>query len=124
MLRFAHADCAVCPARAACVHSPRPRSLTIRPHAQYEALAAARHRQTTDAFKVRYACRAGIEGTISQGVRISALRRSRYIALPKTRLLHVLIAASLNFVRTASWLAGTPLAKTRRSALAKLALAA
>jgi len=124
MLRFAHADCAVCPARADCVHSPRPRSLTIRPRAQYEARGAARHRQTTDAFKTRYACRAGIEGTISQGVRISALRRSRYIGLPKTCLLHVLIASSLNFVRTATWLAETPLAKTRRSAFAKLALVA
>jgi transposase len=123
-IRFAHADCVACPARPDCVHSPRPRTLTIRPRAQYEALQAARQRQTTDEFKVRYAIRAGVEGTISQGVHLSDLRRSRYVGLPKTRLLHLLIATALNFVRTAAWLAETPLARTRRSAFATFAAAA
>jgi transposase len=123
-IRFAHADCVACPARPDCVHSPRPRTLTIRPRAQYEALQAARQRQTTDEFKARYAIRAGVEGTISQGVRIGDLRRSRYVGLPKTRLLHLLIATALNFVRTAAWLAETPLARTRRSAFATFAAAA
>ncbi len=124
LIRFAHADCSGCPVRDACVHSPRPRSLTIRPRAQYEALQAARQRQTMDAFKARYARRAGIEGTLSQGVRISALRRSLSIGLAKTRLLHIMIATALNYVRTAAWLAEVPLANTRRSAFAALAPAA
>ena len=123
-IRFAHGDCVACSARAACVHSPRLRTLTIRLQAQHEALQAARQRQTTAVFKERYAARAGIEGTISQGVRLSALRRSRYVGFPKTRLLHVVIATALNFVRTAAWLAETPLATTRRSAFAALAPAA
>ncbi len=123
-IRFAHADCVACPARPTCVQSPRPRSLTIRPRAQYEALQIARQRQTTPEFKERYAVRAGIEGTLSQGVRLSALRRSRYIGFPKTRLLHVVIATSLNFVRAAAWLTETPVARTRRSAFTALAAAA
>lgn len=123
-IRFAHTDCVACPARPDGVHSPRPRSLTIRPRAQYEALQAARQRQTTEEFRSRYAIRAGVEGTISQGVRLGDLRRSRYIGLPKTRHLHLLIATALNYVRTAAWLTETPLARTRHSAFATLAPAA
>jgi hypothetical protein len=63
---------------------------------------------------------AGVEGTISQGSRISDLRRSRYVGLAKTGLLHLLIAAALNFMRVAAWLADVPHAHTRRSAFAKL----
>ncbi len=119
-IRFAHADCSVCPVRPQCVHSPRPRALAIRPRAQFDALRAARQRQTTQEFKERYARRAGIEGTISQGVGLGDLRRSRYSGLAKTRLLHLLIATALNFVRAAAWLADTPRAQTRRSAFASL----
>ncbi len=123
-IRFAHTDCSTCPAGADCVHSPRPRSLTIRPRAQYEALQAARKRQTTDDFKERCAARAGIEGTISQGVRMGDLRRSRYVGFAKTRLCHLLIATALNLVRAGVWLAEILVTTTRRSAFAALALAA
>jgi transposase len=112
-IRFAHADCATCPQRPQCVSSSRPRALTIRDRAAYEAVAQARERQTTEAYKQTYAKRAGIEGTLSQGVRLGDLRRTRYIGLPKTRFLHLFIATALNFVRTAAWLAETPLAQTR-----------
>ena len=84
----------------------------LRAQAQYEALQAARERQQTELFRTTYNQRAGIEGTISQGTRISDLRRSRYIGETKTRLLHLLIGAALNFVRVAEWLAGTPRART------------
>jgi len=112
-IRFAHTDCAACSQRAQCVSSSRSRALTIREREAYEAAAQARQRQTTDEFKQTYAKRAGIEGTLSQGVRLGDLRRTRYIGLSKTRLLHHLIATALNFVRTAAWLAETPLARTR-----------
>ena len=114
-IRFAHRDCVACPQRAQCVSSSRSRALTIRDRAAYEAAAQARQRQSTEAFKQAYARRAGIEGTLSQGVRLGNLRRSRSIGLPKTRLLHLLIATALNLVRTAAWLAETPLARTRTS---------
>lgn len=120
-IRFAHADCRDCAVRAKCVSSKRGRALTLRAHDQYVALQAARQRQHTEAFKSIYRRRAAVEGTIAQGTRISDLRRSRYIGLAKTRLLHLLIAAALNFVRVAAWLADIPFAKTRQSAFAKLA---
>ncbi len=118
---FASQDCRACPVRGQCVRSDRERALMIRTQEHHEALQAARQRQTTDAFKEQYAARAGIEGTISQGTRISDLRRSRYLGEAKTRLLHFLIGAALNFVRVAAWLAEVPHARTRRSAFTRLA---
>ena len=120
-IRFGHHDCGACPVRAQCVNSNRARALTIRTQGHYEALQAARERQGTEDFKARYATRAGIEGTISQGTRISDMRRSRYIGEAKTRLLQLLIGAALNFVRVAAWLADVPNTQTRRSAFARLA---
>jgi transposase len=60
------------------------------------ALQAARERQATDEFRQRYAVRAGVEGTISQGTRSFDLRRARYIGLAKTHLQHILVAAAIN----------------------------
>jgi transposase len=123
-IKFAKADCTSCPVRGQCTQSKtQPRFLQVRDRAHYAVLQAARQRQKTELFKTQYAARAGIEGTISQGTRTSDLRRSRYIGLPKTHLLHVLIAAALNFIRVAAWLAETPRACTRQSAFARLALA-
>ena len=124
-IRFAHSDCVACPQRAQCVSTSRSRALTIRDRAAYEAVALARQRQRTEAFKQAYARRAGIEGTLSQGVRLGDLRRSRYIGLPKVQLLHLLIATALNLVRTpAAWLAETPLARTRTPPFVALGKAA
>ena len=115
-MEFARAACLACPCRGQCTRAAvNPRSLTLRPQAQYEALQAARARQQTDDFKARYAARAGIEGTLSQAVRVFDLRRARYIGHAKTRLQHILIATALNVVPLVSWLAGTPLATTRPS---------
>lgn len=121
-IKFAKADCGACPVRAQCTRSKmQPRFLQVRDQVHYLVLQAARERQKTEVFKTQYTARAGIEGTISQGTRTSDLRRSRYIGLPKTRLLHLLIAAALNFIRVAAWLADTPRARTRQSAFARLA---
>jgi transposase len=119
-IRWNQAACGSCPVRSKCVSSSRPRALMLRTQAQHEALQAARERQRTELFQTRYHRRAGIEGTLSQGTRISDLRRSRYIGEAKTRLLHVLIGAAMNFVRVAAWLAERPRAQTRRSAFAVL----
>lgn len=62
-----------------------------------------------------YRQRAGIEGTLSQGVRRSGLRQSRYIGLDKTHLQHIFIAIALNLFRLNDWLNGTQLAPTRYS---------
>ncbi len=122
---FARAACLACPCRAQCTRAAaNPRSLTLRPQAQYEALQAARARQQTDDFKARYAARAGIEGTLSQAVRAFDLRRTRYIGHAKTHLQHVLIAVALNVVRLVSWLGGGPRAQTRPSPFAAVMLEA
>jgi transposase len=121
LIRFGLSDCRACPVRAQCVASGRERVLRIRRREEYEALQATRRRQGTPEFAARYAARAGIEGTISQGVRCCDLRRARYIGLAKTALNHQLIGTALNFQRAAAWLAGTPRARTRRSAFAALA---
>lgn len=121
-IRFATASCAACPVRHQCLGQTRgARSLLVHEQEQYEALQAARKRQRTASFKQVYGLRAGIEDTFSQGVRRCDLRRSRYIGLAKTRLMHFLVAAALNFIRVAAWLAELPRAQTRRSTFAALA---
>jgi len=119
---FAQADCQVCQHRSLCTKAKhRPRTLFFRPQAEHEALQAARERQDTHEFKERYKTRAGIEGTLSQGVRAFELRRSRYIGLAKTHVQHVATAAAINLSRLADWFAGIPKAQTRQSKFEALA---
>lgn len=114
--------CAACSSRAECTRAASaPRALRIREHDHYTVLQAARAQQQTDTFTQVYASRAGIEGTMAHGTRMGDLRRSRYIGLVNTRLMHLLIAAALNFTRVAAWLAEIPRAQTRPSAFAALA---
>lgn len=122
-IRFARTDCQECPVRAQCTQSSsRPRMLCVRSQDHHEAIQAARRRQTTEEFKEQYAARAGIEGTISQATRQGDLRHSRYIGLAKTHLHHLLLATAINLLRVGAWLAEVPLAKTRRSPFAALAM--
>jgi transposase len=81
--------------------------------------AEAEQEQTKECKQV-YAKRAGIEGTISQGVRVMGLRRSRSIGQEKMHLQHVATAAALNQVRSKVWFGGLPRAQTRRSAFVRL----
>ncbi len=118
---FERKICAACPARAHCTKSVTgPRTLRLSAQPQHEALQQARQREKTEEFQKTYAQRAGVEGTISQGVRVTGLRRARYVGLAKTRLQHLATAAALNLVRVGDWLLGSPRAKTRRSAFAAL----
>jgi transposase len=84
-------------------------------------MLAQRAQQQTEGFKGEYKRRAGVEGTVSQGLRVGGLRQSRYVGLAKTRLQHILIAVALNLLRLVAWYDARPLAKTRRSAFAALA---
>lgn len=113
---FRAEDCLPCSLRPRCTRAKTGgRTLTIYPQEQYEALQRARERQETEAFKVLYSERAGIEGTISQAVRKMGLRRSRYIGLARTHLQHVATAAAINVVRTTNWLTGEEPEPTRIS---------
>jgi transposase len=71
-------------------------------------------------FKKKYSCRAGIEGTISQGVRKLDLRRTRYSGLAKTHLQHIAIACAMNLSRFFAQSNGLLKAQTRTSSFARL----
>jgi transposase len=73
-------------------------------------------------YRLRH--RSGIEGTISQGVRVCDLRRPRYIGLDKTHLQHLLTAMAINITRVIHWLAGKQPAQARSSAFVRLHAAA
>jgi transposase len=119
---FRQADCGACPARVMCTRQRRqPRHLRLPPRAEYEALRAARGWLTTAEGRRLYARRAGIEGTISQGVRAFGLRRARYHGLAKTRLQHVATAAAVNLGRLGDWFRAVPRTATRTSRFAALA---
>jgi hypothetical protein len=120
-IKFGKTDCRTCPASALCTRSHPPRrTITIRPQAQHEALLAGRQREQTEQFAKQYAVRAGVEGTMAQGVRSCGMRRSRYIGLARTHLQHLMTAAAINLERLMRWLAGEPKAVTSRSAFARL----
>ena len=61
-------------------------------HAQYEALLAGRKREQTEQYKAEYAKRTGVEGTISQSVRTTQVRRTRYSGQAKTHLQHLMMS--------------------------------
>jgi transposase len=83
--------------------------------AEYEAIKAAREQHASPEGQQRYKRRAGVEGTISQGVRALGLRRTRYRGLTKTHLQNIAVAAALNIDRIVNWLNAVPRAKTRVS---------
>ncbi len=123
MFAFRAADCRACPVRSDCTRSESPyrgRVVGLRLREAHEALQAARERQTTEAFKERYKMRAGIEGTLSRGVRRCGIRRSRYIGEAKTWLQEVLAATALNLLRAAEWLVEPPAKATRTATFVNL----
>ncbi len=121
-VKFDKATCRACPVRAQCTRSAtKPRQLALRPRPEHEALLQARQRQTTPAFAAVYAQRAGIEGTLSQGVWGYGARRARYRTLPRVHLEHVALAAAISLQRLDDWWTQTPRAATRVSRFAALA---
>jgi transposase len=120
---FSRSDCGACAARALCTPAKEARrAVYFHLREEYEALNAARSRMHDPAWQKRYHLRAGVEGTLSQGVRAFGLRRSRYIGLLKTGFQEVCMAAAMNISRIVRWLAGLPRAATRITRFAALAL--
>jgi transposase len=84
-VNFASSTCKTCPHRLDCIDADGVRrTLTLRLPELQIALQTARQRENTTEFREHYGNRAGIEGTISQGVRAFDLRRSCYIRSAKT----------------------------------------
>lgn len=120
-VRFGRGDCGNCQARSLCTRSKeKRRSIYFHPRREYEALNEARARMQEPAWKKLYRVRAGVEGTLSQGVRAFGMRRSRYVGLAKTGLQQVLAAVGINAARAIAWLDAKPRAKTRVSRFARL----
>ena len=121
-VNFAKKTCRECLNRSLCTRSQNyPRSLTLHPQAQQEVLQQARKLQTSSSWKQKYNTRAGIEGTISQGVIAFGLRENRYRGLGKTQLQHLAIATAINLKRIFAWRSRIPHAKTKTSRFASLA---
>jgi transposase len=121
-VRFHQQDCRACDTRAFCTQATQAaRALTLHPQAEFEALQAARAWYRSAEGQERYKRRAGVEGTLSQGVRGFGLRYARYRGLTKTHFQHVATAAAMNVDRIVAWLSARPRAKTRTSRFAALA---
>ena len=121
-IRFDEQTCRECPCRSLCTRAQeKPRRLSIRSQEEFLQLQRRRKQQETEEFQVTYANRAGIEGTLSQGVRALGLRQSRYIGLQKASLQHSLIAAALNLLRLDNFITEEKMEKTRISHFAALA---
>jgi transposase len=122
---FSRTECRACSARALCTTAKDARrAVYFHPRPEYEALNAARARMEDAAWQKRYRIRAGVEGTLSQGVRAFGMRQSRYIGLAKTALQQFCVATSMNALRAVNWLDGQPRARTRGTRFASLAHAA
>jgi transposase len=122
IIRFGLQDCRPCPARSLCSRTQKTgRSLHLPSQERFDALQAARAWYASEEGRHRYQRRAGVEGTLSQGVRGFGLRRTRYRGLEKTYLQHVATAAAINIDRIVAWLEERPRATTRTSRFAALA---
>ena len=114
-IRFDGPTCRACPALAACTAAKdAPRQLTVRPQVHHEAIQADRQRQETTEFKAQYALRAGVESSLSQGIRRFDLRQSRYLGLARTHLPQLFNATPMNVVRVLAWLRDEPLGERLR----------
>jgi transposase len=122
-VKFGRKDCLGCQNRDKCVRSKvgGARQLLLPLKEFYLALKKTRLIFVSDEGRNEYRQRAGIEGTLSQGIRRGTMRRSRYIGLAKTHLQEVATASGINLLRTINFLNEKPLAKTRVSRFAKLA---
>lgn len=121
-VKFHTDDCTTCATRILCTKAKtEPRTLRFFTHLLYLALETARQRQETEVFKEKYKQRAGIEGTISQGVRACGLRYARYVGQAKTHLQQLAMAAAINISRLYDWFNGAEREQTRVSRFARLA---
>ena len=87
----------------------------LRPRPQQQAVQEAQARLASAAGKKLYNLRAGVEGTLAQGVRAFGVRQTWYRGLAKTHLQQVATAAAMNLERLVAWITGVPRAATRTS---------
>jgi transposase len=113
---FSAVTCQACPVKELCTkrEKHKGRILTLSPQPVHEARERRRAEQATPAFQQRYALRAGIESSLSEGIRSHGLRRARYRGQSKTQLQAQAIAAAINLVRIRQMLQRTQLGLSPR----------
>lgn len=121
-IKFKTVDCWPCPVRNLCTKHPR-RTLSFHEEPIFKAVQQRKQEQHTEAFRKRYGKRAGIEGTISQGVFAMGMRRSRYRGQDKTHLQFIFTAAAMNITRAVNWLNRIPRKTTKPTKFGRLAAA-
>lgn len=121
-VKFLKGDCIPCPVHDLCTKHER-RSLSFHEQPLFEMVQKRKQEQHTEEWRERYGKRAGIEGTISQGVFALGARRSRYRGLNKTHLQFVFTAAAMNLTRVINWYNEKPRSQTRITRFGRLAAA-
>ncbi|MHB8753280.1 MAG: transposase [Aggregatilineales bacterium] len=121
-IKFKAVDCKPCPVRDLCTKHER-RTLSFHEESIFKAVQQRKDEQHTGAFRKRYGKRAGVEGTISQGVFALGMRQSRYRGQDKTHLQFVFTAAAMNITRAINWLNDIPRKITRPTRFGRLAAA-
>lgn len=120
-VRFREAACQACTVKHLCTKAKSSGcKLNLRGQAQHEAIQEGRALEADPQWGKVYAKRSGIEGTLSLGVRLIGLRRSRYRGQAKAHVQHVATAAAINLMRVAAWMACVPRQGTRTSRFAAL----
>ena len=109
-VRSSDNDFGFCASRSSRTRAKRPRArrFGFLPRQSYEAQWAAQAWYSSNEGRRQHARRAGVEGTVSQGVRAFGRRRSRYRGLAKTHLQNVAVASAINLDRLVAWLDGWP----------------
>ena len=91
--------------------------MTLQAQERHEALVTWRAWAQTGEFKILYAHRAGIEGTMSVGVRSFGMPRSRYFGFKRQ---HIATASAMNLLRVVDRLAEKPRALTSIAAFERV----
>jgi transposase len=77
-VKLAYKGCRYCEARSQCTRAKTdPRHMTLTRQGEHQALQARRQHHNTAEWKAKHTKRAGVEGTLSQGVRAFGLRQCR-----------------------------------------------
>jgi len=106
--RFSKIQCQPCPARTQCTASrEKVRTVGFPPRELRDLQLRVRAEQQTTEWKIRYAVRSGVEGTVNEFAHGHGMRHCRYRGQSKAHVQHVLTAIAVNIER----LSGLPSAE-------------
>ncbi|MFJ5725223.1 IS1182 family transposase [Streptomyces sp. NPDC093149] len=106
--KFTKGQCQPCPARTQCTTSRESvRTVGFPPRELRDVQLRVRAEQQTPEWKIRYAVRSGVEGTVNELAHGHGMRRCRYRGRSKAHVQHVLTAIAVNIER----LSGLPSAE-------------